>query len=433
MMKRTFIGLLFLLTLPIQAAAGEPPLANAGRKGFHAKSIDDMFALPDEEIDVGLGALLIGKEYDPDLDVPKYLAQLDTMALELRSRIGDEKDPRKIIAIMNDYIFRERGCVAADPEKPQSGDTFLHAFLQQKKGPPSCFCSLYLTLAERLGFPLSGVMAPMHVFVRYTSGDTTINMEMEKNGENLPDSHYIEKYRVPQTESIKSIYMKNLSKRQFLGVLLINLSSEYGIHRRYEPALRASKKALEINPNFAEAWIALGIVCEYNGKPDEAIQACRKGLEINPDSAEGWRALGAAYGADRKLDDAIRAFKKVLDIDPGSAHAWYNLGLAYTRQREFDRAVEAYRKALHINPQYVEAWNNLGVAYAHQGKDPAAIRAYKKAINIEPNHANAWYGIGIIYYYAGDYPLASKHLRKAQELGHKAAPEFLRKLRDKVE
>jgi hypothetical protein len=132
-MKRLDILIALLFALVATALAAEPPLANAGRKGLEARSIDDMLALPDEEIDIGPGALLIGKEHDPDLNVTKYLGQLDAMARELRSRVGGEKDPTKIIATMNDCVFRGKGFSAIDPKKGQPQDAFLHVLLDERK------------------------------------------------------------------------------------------------------------------------------------------------------------------------------------------------------------------------------------------------------------------------------------------------------------
>lgn len=64
-MKRLVLPLVLSWCLAAEAVAAETPLANAGRKGLQAKTIDEMLALPDEEIDIGLGALLIPNEYHP--------------------------------------------------------------------------------------------------------------------------------------------------------------------------------------------------------------------------------------------------------------------------------------------------------------------------------------------------------------------------------
>ncbi|MCK4298482.1 MAG: hypothetical protein KAX80_03050, partial [Planctomycetes bacterium] len=74
-MKRALRACLLVL-MCFAVAAAEEPLANEGRKGLQAKSIDEVLALPDEEIDIGMAALLIGREYDPTFDAARYVVRL---------------------------------------------------------------------------------------------------------------------------------------------------------------------------------------------------------------------------------------------------------------------------------------------------------------------------------------------------------------------
>jgi tetratricopeptide (TPR) repeat protein len=534
-MKRLVLLLVLSCCLAAEAVAAEAPLANAGRKGLQAKTIDEMLALPDEEIDIGLGALLIGKEYDPDLNVPKYLAQLDQMARELRSRIADETDPEKVISIMAEYIFKESGYTAAKTEDASADCFFLHRLLLRENGTCVGISTLYLALGERLGLPLFGASAPRHAFVRYSVGGANLNIEPTRKGALFSDSSCTALFFGGPTDS--TFYMRNLEKREFLGILLDGLSAAYFRRGRTEESVRTRKKAIDINPAFADPWIALGwtyfgqsnlegalaalkegvalnrhdalgwfglgtihlqqkrldeainafmiatqgsgtnselagawlglAVCYRQlGKMGESIRAYRKRAEIQPDQASAWYSLGAAcieagrvgeavealkkataiepknvdawsklglaYSDQGKLKEAINAWGEAVSVDPQCAGGWYNLGNAYNKQNELRRAIRAYEKALESNPRYTEAWNNLGVAYAKQGKDDAAVRAYRRALEIDPQHASAWYGIGIIHYYSRDYSAAKQHLRKAQQLGHEAAPEFLENLRAKM-
>ena len=118
------------------------PLANHYRKGLWAKDIYEMLKLPEEEIDIGMGALLIAKERDPRLDIQKYLAQIDAMARELRARVGDEKDPKKIIAIMNCYPSKEKGYAYFSKDDRAR---FLDFLLDENKGQCVSLSTLYLS------------------------------------------------------------------------------------------------------------------------------------------------------------------------------------------------------------------------------------------------------------------------------------------------
>ncbi len=434
-----------------------------------ATTIDQMLALPDEKIDIALGALLMGKEYDPRLDVPKYLVRLDAMAQEIRARPeweAQETNPRKFIEILNHYIFREGRYQALREDERKPEHSFLHVLLDSKKGRCANLSTLYLALAERLALPLSAVCAPGHVFVRYESGGTKLNVDPTEKGARHWDISYAIRLGVPGTDAARSFYMRSLTKRQFLGFLLSNLGAAYASQGKFDEEVEACKKALSINPNDAEAWNNLGAAYHVQGKFDEAVEAFRKALSINPNDAEAcynlgfayhsqgkfdeavhayrkalsinpnhaeaWTNLGAAYGSQGKLDDAVEAHRKALSINPNLAEAWTNLGVAYRNQGKLDEAVEAHRKALSINPNYAEAWTNLGAAYHRQGKFEEAVEALRKALSINPNLAEAWSNLGVAYYERGEYASAWECVRKCQKAGGEVKPDFLRLLRQRM-
>jgi len=63
---------------------------------------------------------------------------------------------------------------------------------------------------------------------------------------------------------------------------------------RYNETIQAFDRAIEINPQYADAWSRKGIVLSRLGRYDEAIQAFNKSLEINPQSAKDWTEKGLA-------------------------------------------------------------------------------------------------------------------------------------------
>jgi superkiller protein 3 len=65
------------------------------------------------------------------------------------------------------------------------------------------------------------------------------------------------------------------------GIALLNLE-------RYEEALQASEKALELSPNHSGAWCLKGIAFDKLGRYEEALQAYDKALELYPDYVDAW-------------------------------------------------------------------------------------------------------------------------------------------------
>jgi len=110
--------------------------------------LDAVAKLPDEEIDLGLVALVLTKGFYPDIDIKEYLKQLDEMSEEIKQLIGDEKDPEKIIQIINKYLFETKGFKnpfsLLDPWEKQINLSSLNRVLDTRQG--SCLGFLYYTL-----------------------------------------------------------------------------------------------------------------------------------------------------------------------------------------------------------------------------------------------------------------------------------------------
>ena len=153
--------------------------------------------------------------------------------------------------------------------------------------------------------------------------------------------------------------------------------------------MTAYRKALVLNPNFAEAHSNLGVVLTELGRLEEATAACHKALELKPDLAEAYNNLGNAFKDQGKLKEAVTAYRKALELKPNYPAAHASLGNMFKNQGKLKEAVAAYRKALELKPDYAEAYNNLGNVFKDQGKLEEAVAAYRRALELKPNFAAA--------------------------------------------
>ena len=115
------------------------------------------------------------------------------------------------------------------------------------------------------------------------------------------------------------------------------------------------------------------------GKLDEAVACYRRALELKPDYAEAYNNLGIVLKEQGKLDEAIACFRRALELKPDYAEAHSNLGSALKDQGKLDEAVACYRRALELRPDFAEAHYNLGSALEEIGdlqarKTPSAPR-----------------------------------------------------------
>ena len=117
-----------------------------------------------------------------------------------------------------------------------------------------------------------------------------------------------------------------------------------------------------------------------------------------------------------------------IEMNPRNARAYSNRGNIYIEKGQYDKAMSDFNKAIEIKPKYAKAYNNRGGAYHRKGQYDKAIVDYTKAIEIDPRYAMAYNNRGLAYYRKEDYEKAWDDVHKAQNLGYKVHPRFLKNL-----
>ena len=94
------------------------------------------------------------------------------------------------------------------------------------------------------------------------------------------------------------------------------------------------------------------------GMYDKAIEEFNKAIEINPNDANAYNNRGFAYGMIGNLDQAIEDYNKAIEINPKLAEAYHDRGVAYFGKKEYDKAWQDVHMAeslgYEINPIFLE-------------------------------------------------------------------------------
>ena len=166
---------------------------------------------------------------------------------------------------------------------------------------------------------------------------------------------------------------------------------------KLEEAAAEFLKAIELDPENADAHRNLGTVYTEQEKFEEAVAAYEKAIEVAPDFGEAYGDMaGALFFLDR-IYEAVTAGEKAIELAPDYVNAHYNLGLAYYRQGEPEKAIAEYEEAVKLAPDDPKIYNNLGAVYYAQGRVDDAIDAWLKTLAIDPNHAKAHKNLGLAY------------------------------------
>jgi len=197
-----------------------------------------------------------------------------------------------------------------------------------------------------------------------------------------------------------------------------NLGAEYiksghGYHKEAMPHLEA---ALQIKPEYAEAYNNLGLVYKEQGSYDQATKSFAKAIKYKKRYFEAINNIATMYERKGDYNTAIKIFENVLKRKPDYAEAHSNLGIVYQKKGQLEQAKEHFRKALQIEPHHVEAHNNLGVWYKNKGLYDEAIEEFKQVLILKPDFAEVHCNLGAVYNNKGWYDHAIDELKEALRL-----------------
>ncbi|MBR8459292.1 tetratricopeptide repeat protein [Burkholderia dolosa] len=152
--------------------------------------------------------------------------------------------------------------------------------------------------------------------------------------------------------------------------LLGLIGHQYG---RYHEASELIMAAIEIRPD-AIYYYNLGNVMQAHNRPAAAAECFRLALELKPDYVDAYNNLGNAQRLAGNARAAVDAFCRAIALQPDNGQAYNNLGNALLDLNEIPAALEAYQHAVALRPELPEPRSNLLFAYHYS--DAYDVRAY---------------------------------------------------------
>jgi tetratricopeptide (TPR) repeat protein len=128
----------------------------------------------------------------------------------------------------------------------------------------------------------------------------------------------------PFSEDQKRLLEEYGKKIEFLEAFGVPLKFEDYFNRgadlyqrdKYELALEAFDKAIELKPDYAAAWYNRGVILDKLGRYDEALEAYDKVIELKPDDTDAWYNRGFVLDEFGRYDEALEAYDKVIKLKP---------------------------------------------------------------------------------------------------------------------
>jgi len=211
-------------------------------------------ALPDAEIDVALGALLIAAEARPGVDVAKYRATLASLAERAAPQVEAEHGASARARALAHFLYDEVGLRGNRADYYDPRNSWLPDVLDRGLGIPITLAIVYVDVARRLGLRAAGVGFPGHFLASVALEDGSQVMVDAFTGETL-DLFACQSLLESASGAgarLEPAMLAPAPPREILARVLRNLKQIHTARDEIDAALACSERILLLFPNDPE-------------------------------------------------------------------------------------------------------------------------------------------------------------------------------------
>lgn len=247
----------------------------------------ELVSLPDDQINLAEASLLIATEEYKSLNIQDYLDKLDHFGDLARERAEGASDANHVISSINSILFKELGFHGNRDSYFDPRNSFLNQVIDRHTGIPITLTVVYLEVARRIGFRVTGVGFPYHFIAKHESETGDIFIDPFNEGRVLDASGCADLLSgmTDGKEELQPEHLESVSNKRILARILLNL---LGIYKASDPrrALATVERLLLINPNYAPHIRLRGSLLASVGDQANAIAELERYLELVPDAED---------------------------------------------------------------------------------------------------------------------------------------------------
>jgi tetratricopeptide (TPR) repeat protein len=166
---------------------------------------------------------------------------------------------------------------------------------------------------------------------------------------------------------------------------------------KYDDSVAAFNRAVALNPKCPDCFYNIGFAYAQKKDYAQSEENYKKALEVKPDYAEAYNGLANIYNAQRKFDLAAEASSKASQLSAaapgalqgGNADALYNEGVILWNGGKIPDAKAKFQAAIAANPNHAESHYQLGMALVNEGKLQDAGAEFNTYLKLSPEGPNA--------------------------------------------
>jgi TolB-like protein/Flp pilus assembly protein TadD len=165
-------------------------------------------------------------------------------------------------------------------------------------------------------------------------------------------------------------------------------------HSSIQYARRMFERAIEIDPQYANAYAGVSDCCAYlfmyydgsKANLDGADSSSRKSLELDPELAEAHASRGLAFSLSRNFDDAREHFETAINLNPKLFEAHYFYARACVQESRWEEALEHYEEAARVRPEDYQALLLMPVPLVRLGQHEESLEALRRGLRVARKH-----------------------------------------------
>ena len=191
-----------------------------------------------------------------------------------------------------------------------------------------------------------------------------------------------------------------------------------------DEAVRCFNRALELKPDYADAYVNRAFVFARVGRSDLAIRDYSKAIQSQPGWPLAYNSRGKVYADLGRLAEAERDYDEAIKLQPDYAIAYVNRGNVRAEAGRGDDALADYDQAIALQPDFAEVYCNRADARDGAGRFAEAVQDYARAIALKPGLAEAYGGRATAWYHMKEYGKALADLETCEKLHGHVDPGF---------
>jgi tetratricopeptide (TPR) repeat protein len=211
----------------------------------------------------------------------------------------------------------------------------------------------------------------------------------------------------------QALYQDTLAKNSNCPVAENNLANVLLQSAQTDRAMEHFRRAIELQPDYAEAHANLGAALLESGRCEKAIEHYEEAIRLKPDFSQAHNGLGLAFAKTNHLKEAIQQYELAILLKPNFADPQINLGALLLAKGDREGATARLQRAVELASDDATAHSNLGSALLQIGRPTAAIEQFEIALRLNPDFPEAHNLLGAALEGANYPEQALEHYREA--------------------